>query len=396
MLTFAQPVHAQASNASEPAQPVVAVKSADRAAAREELLLLGFGAASAIPVDPHERDRALVQESVARTCVELGFQTRAMAMANDMTGWRSGMVWSALAIDAAKSDRPDAARTFIRFALATIGSARDWQRDRVRVGVAQAHAWLGEREQAAELEKGVGEPEQGKVRSALAARSKGEEFDAQIESAEKAAATRNFDLTANALDTAVELASKTAGDEKRWERIVALADAAAGGIPRDMHMKAYLRLADARTAQGAKDKARELILRAVKVRDSAKWMPEAEPPMAADIARRLYAVGDSSEARAELERALGVFEASKAKVADVFRAAAIRPAAEAFMAMGDPARAKALFMQAIEEGAANPNARPRAMDLAENCAAIARSGIEVDEAMWTRLREIRSGLTQPW
>ena len=373
--------------------PPAAAKETDP---RERLLILGFDAASAIPESPHAKDRALVQESLGRAAVQVGDTLRAMTIAKEMNGWRSGMVWSELALDAAKSGRADAARTFAKFALNTIGTALQWQQDRVKVRVGQVYAWLGDDAGAAELEKGVGESEQGKVRSSTVARGNGEDFEKQIASAEQAIATRNFDLTVNAFDTCVELAAKSAGDETRWERILALIEKGAGGAPRDIHIKTYLRLADTRVAQGAKDKARELVKRAVVVRDGARWMPESALPLAADIARRLHAVGDNTEARAELDRALSEFEAGKAKVADIFCAGALRPAAEALVIVGDGTRAHAVFAEAIEEGARNPNARPRAMDLAETCAALARSGIPVDDAMWQRLRAIRDGLKDPW
>jgi hypothetical protein len=81
---------------------------------------------------------------------------------------------------------------------------------------------------------------------------------------------------------------------------------------------------------------------------------------------------------------------------DVFRAEARRPAAEALAAMGAVDRAREVFAALIEEGAVNPNARPRAEDLALTAASLARAGIEPDEAMWARLRGIREGLVAPW
>ena len=49
-----------------------------------------------------------------------------------------------------------------------------------------------------------------------------------------------------------------------------------------------------------------------------------------------------------------------------------------------------------EGGALNPNARPRAEDLAQTTASLARSAIEPDAAMGKRRREIRAGLVEPW
>lgn len=386
--------------ATAPAIPAqdAAAAAADRAKAgfRDELLDLGFEAASAIPVKPHDRDRALVQEAVATTAVGIGLQLRAMAYANSIDGWRRGVVYGELALDAAKSNRAEAARTFARFAVDSLGGAKDWQCDLVKVKVAQAMTWLGDDSSAAELEKGVGEPEQGKVRSTRVERGDGADFDEQIAAAERAVATKNFDLTRNALETCVLLAGKSSGREDRWTRIVALCEEASGKTTRDIQLRVFLRLAEVRHAQGSTSGARELVARAVAIREGSRWMADFALPIAADVARTMHRIGDDAAARAELERAIGTFEADKEKIADVFRAGALRPAAEAFAFLGDQARARAIFTEAIEEASRNPNSRPRAMDLAQNCAALARAGIEPDAAMWSRLRAIRSGLDAPW
>lgn len=363
---------------------------------REQLLELGFDAASAIPAKPHERDRSLVQQEVGSTAVELGLVARAMACAKSMEGWRRGVVYGDLAIDAAKAGRTDPARTFAQYAIDSTGSAKDWQRDTVRVKVAQAMVWLGDDAAAGNLEKGVGEPEQGKVRAARVARGNGADFDDQMAEAERLVATGNFDLVRNALATCVELAQRAKGDEARWSRIVALTEGSVGKTARDIQLRAFLRLAEVRMQQGAPERAKELAARAVAIRDGSRWTTDFALPIAADIARTLSRIGDSVGARAEIDRALALFESDKARVADIFRAGALRPVAEALVVLGDSARARTVFETAIEEGALNPNARPRAMDLAQTCASLARAGIEPDAAMWERLRALRAGLVDPW
>jgi tetratricopeptide (TPR) repeat protein len=306
------------------------------------------------------------------------------------------VVYGDLAIDAAKAGRSDAARTFTQYAIDSTGGAKDWQRDAVRVKVAQAMVWLGDDAAAGKLEQGVGEPEQGKVGAAIAARGGTAGFDEQMSAAEKLVATRNFDLVRNALATVTELAREAKGDEARWSRIVALAEDTAGKTARDIQLRAFLRLAEARARQGAPERAKELAARAIAIRDGARWTTESALPLAADIACTLVRIGDPDAARGEIDGALALFESDKAKVADIFRAGALRPVAEALVVLGDAPRARAVFAEAIEEGARNPNARPRAMDLAQTCASLARAGVEPDAAMWSRLREIRAGLAEPW
>jgi len=390
----------QQANAPDAGAAAVASEDAAKQSPRRALLEFGFEAASMIPREPHERDRARVQEVVASTFIAVGEPVRAAACALQIANWRKGSVFGDLAIDCARKGLVDSAKTYARYALEAVAEGRDgvqdWQRDRVRVKAAQAYAWLGDGSKASVLEQGVGEPEMGKVDAVEAAKSDGSDFDARLEVALVAVNTMNFDLTVNAIESAVELAAKSKSDEARWARIVELLGKTRGRIPRDLELKSYLRLADVRIAQGSKDPARALIATATGLRDGARWTPDAALPLSAEIARRLHAIGDAEAARAEIEAGLAGFHAGIDAVTDVFRAEAMRPAAEALAAMGAVDRAREVFAALIEEGAVNPNARPRAEDLALTAASLARAGIEPDEAMWARLRGIREGLVAPW
>lgn len=360
-----------------------------------ELIEFGFEAASRIPVDPHERDRARVQEIVATTALAIGMKTRGMAFANDIANWRKGVIYGELAIDAAKAGRADAVATFSRLARTAVAGAQQWQSDRVLSKLAQAQVWLGKETEAAEIEKAFGEAEKGKVAAVLATRP-GADFDAAANEAERAIATGNFELTANALLICAELAERNDVDEARWSRIMDLVGRAKGKVAREIHIRAYLALADARIARQSPAEARALIDSAKALRDEVRWTPDAELPITADIAWRIAAAGDRAAGLAELDRGLESFIANQDAVADIFRAGALCPAAEAFGALGESTRALEVYRLAVEAGALNPNARPRAEDLAQTAASLARAGIAPDDAMWKRLREIRSGLVDPW
>lgn len=360
-----------------------------------ELLDLGFEAALEIPVNPHERDRARVQEVVATTAFRLGLKTRSAAMANQIANWRKGVVFAELAADAARAGRSEAAETFSRYARNAIAGAQQWQSDRVLAKLAEAQVALGKVSEAIESEKKFGEGEKGKVTAVLAAQSDSD-FDAVLSEAERAIATGNFELTANALEICARLGERSDADAARWSRIESLAANAKGKVAREIHIRAYLRLADARIANKSPEAALALVDLAKALRDEVRWTPDAELPITADIARRLAASGRSEAAVAELEKGIASFAANEKLVPDVFRAGALCAAAEAFAAMGDAPRALEVYRLAVEAGALNPNARPRAEDLATTTASLARAAVEPDAAMWARLREIRAGLTDPW
>jgi len=392
--TLAFSIAPLASAQTATAQAASSVKTSQ--SMQDELLVWGFGAASAIPSDPHLRDKAAAQENVALAAIQLGLTTRAAGFANGMENWRRGSVYGQLAIEAAKAGRADAVKTYATLAEDSLAGAEDWQRDRVLVKLAQAHAWLGDEATAARLEKGVGEAEVGKVAAVNAARAKPEDFDAQLAILAKSIATKDLDVSRNAFEAAAQLAKLAGTDDARWTKIEEAIAGASVKIPRDIKMEALLRLSDVRSELGAKDAAKALIAKAVAMRVGAVWMLDSEVPISASIARRLFAAGDIAGARAELDSGMASFEANKAKLPDVFRAQALCPAAEAFARIGETARAKAVYDMAITESQHNPNSRPRAEDLARICASIARSGIEPDPEMVARIRACVGGLKAPW
>jgi hypothetical protein len=376
-------------------QAAATAESADVKPFQSELLELGFDAATSIPVNPHERDRARVQEVVATTAFRLGLKTRSAGMANQITNWRRGVVFAELAVDAARAGRADAAETFSRYARTAIAGVQQWQSDRVLAKLAEVEVALGKVADALESEKKLGEGEQGKVTAAVAAQA-GSDFDSVLAEAERAIATGNFELTANALEICARLGERADADAARWSRLEALAASAKGKVAREIHIRAYLRLADARIATKSQDAARALIELAKAIRDEVRWTPDARLPIDAEVARRIAAAGDRAGALAELEKGVASFVADEKLVPDVFRAVPLCAAAETFAVLHEPARALEVYRLAVEAGALNPNARPRAEDLATTTASLARAGIEPDEAMWTRLRGIRAGLDDPW
>ena len=70
-----------------------------------------------------------------------------------------------------------------------------------------------------------------------------------------------------------------------------------------------------------------------------------------------------------------------------------RTAADAIF---DDAQARAAFMRALDEGAANPNARPRAEDLVATIVSMADARLALDEVAAAKIAMIRAGLVDPW
>ena len=128
----------------------------------------------------------------------------------------------------------------------------------------------------------------------------------------------------------------------------------------------------------------------------AKWLPEDFVTQMALLGAGECEAGDPDAARKTLDEAMAYFRTNRDSIVDIFRGPPLRLVAKGYATLGDQAKAREIFALAINEGAINGNARPRAEDLAAACADLATTGVEPGEELWARMEEIRAGLRAPW
>jgi hypothetical protein len=375
------------------------------AAWRMALLREAFDAASAIPEEPHLRDKAKAQEWCASAALSLGEVELALEWANAMKTWRQAAMLADIAGWHAERGEMAQMEALAERALSLAPRARDWQQERIRVHVARAYARAGRDARATALSSGVGEPEMGKVEAVVAGRSgPGESpslegtptFDAQLEQADAWIKTLNFDLTRNAAEVCIALYAGCQADPARCVRIERSVAAANATLPPDIRISNLLALARIAVAAGNRDRAMPLVEAAGAVLSSGTWLPEDEIVQVAAVALGKHGIGRSDEARADLARAVALFDKKRDVIVDIYRAAPLRAVAVTQARMGDAAASLTTFLRAIDEGAINPNARPRAEDLTETCVAMVTAGIDPGDAGRARIDSIRSGLVDPW
>jgi hypothetical protein len=144
------------------------------------------------------------------------------------------------------------------------------------------------------------------------------------------------------------------------------------------------------------ENALTLVAEATTIFETIQWAPEFRIPISVELSVLRYQGGQQERARREIDLALQRYQTEHQKIMPTSRAAVLRNIAEAYASMDDPIAAAAAYRQAAMEGAENPNARPRAIDLAATCCSMARFAIEPDEQLWTTLRMSDEGLTHPW
>lgn len=386
-----------ASGASTTADRVELAQAATDQAWRLQLLDFALDVANRVPTQGHERDRARLQELTGLALLDAGMPDRAATCARMIDGWRRGSLLAAIALEQAKrSDKSDDARALATQALAARASTLDWQRERINAMVARVYALLGDDTEANRLEKGLGEPEMGKVAATRAARFPAADFDAQTKMVDEWLATKNFDLVRNAADVSLELYSGNFADATRRSRIEAAVAAANAQLPFDLRIANLLRLSDMAHKHADVTAANAFIDQAQAQCAAAKWLVEDELVQLSAIAGAKARAGNVTGARKDLEAAVAKFDSARGGIVDIFRAQALRPIAEAYALLGDGAMARAVYGRALTDGASNANARPRADDLVLTSISMSRMRIEPDAAMDAQMRAIRDGLVQPW
>ena len=381
---------------------VAALAANPRAApASIELLDIAYAAVSAMPLQPHVKSRSRDQEAVADVWLRLDEPQRALACVEGIADWRRGSGYADYAFWCAQhGDEAEARRTLALAAQIVeqhVGEeSQDWQRDRIRAGIARTWLWLGDTEQAAAFAAGAGAAETGRIAAVASQRAGEAECDAQLAALAECATTRDFDQIRAALEGCARLFDRFYADAARRERVERALTAAWGGLPAQVRIELLAELAGFALEHGDPPTALRLVQDARRQLEGTTWTPDAHVALLAKLAGLRHRAGDAEGARRNADAALAQFTAERARIVDIDRADALRPLAEAYQAMGDTAAALSIYAQAIEEGTQNPNSRPRAEDLSATCCSMALAGVTPDAALWTRLRELRDGLGDPW
>ena len=378
------------------ARPLTAPTIADAPieAYRTALLDLAFDAASAIPMDPHIKDRSRAQEAVVEALFELDQPRTALDRADRIENWRRGLGHADFAYYAVTHDDLDVEPHLV-LAREIAGDTEDWRRDRINVRVARVYAWMGDVETATSLEADDS-AESGTIATVVARRMAPEKFDTLMASLDEMIATNHFDLTRNALHVAAELFDRFFADPERRDRAEERIRTGWAKTPYQVRIELLMTLAESALKHGDAERALALLDDADAIVEETSWTAEFKVPLVARIASVRGRAGDRDGARARLEGALALYDAELRTIANVFRAEALRPVAEAYVSAGDRQAAVAVYRRAVEAGVENPNSRPRALDLSATCISLAMQDIEPDPALAARLAEIRAQLGSPW
>ncbi len=387
---------AQSTLATAPAATVNEVADQPISAFRLELLDVAYDAASAMPVNPHIKNRSRAQEAVVTTCFELNQPARALRYIEGIADWQRGSGYADFAFYCAQHDAVAQAQRTLEQASKIADNAEDWRRDVILVKIARTHALLGRNQEASALEANVVDAEAGKVAEVLALLASDTTFDEQFNALKEVLKGNNFDRIRNALDACVVLFGRFYDNQARRDAVEQAVREALERNVLPVRIDVLSAMADVATARSDRAKALTLIGDAQYLVDHHQWEADDQVALMGKMARLRALAGDAEGARKEILAAMALFQSEQKSIADIYRASALRPIAEAYCALSDMPSAMAVYKKAVVEGAANPNARPRAQDLVSTCCSLAAGGVEPDAELWSLIRRTRGGLQQPW
>ena len=371
---------------------------------RVDLLRQAFAVASSIPEEAHPKDRAKVQAEVLRALLELHQPTVVEELLGRIGNWRRAEVLAVLALYAARNDYdPKLVRSMIARSDRNHPADLDrWRHDRIDANLARALVRIGDDQQAARLESSFEMASQGQVVEEKIHSLKREDVDRVLFQIQRIVEQGQFDQVLNAIDIMVAMHARFYDDPELRSRLQQTIDESAvtGKIPHGIRVRSMLRLVDEAVRQEDLAHARMVADRSLVIFDSIQsvtpFPPEFGISLMGDIARRRAESGDIEGASEQIRAARALYQKEPRLIPDVFRAGAFRPVLAATMVLDRPDEESSMARFVLECGATNPNARPRAQDLARTLVVMALQGEEPGDALLSEIQRIRDGLVAPW
>ncbi len=363
---------------------------------QSKLLSLAFDTATAIPLEPHHKDRARAQEGVAMACIQVDQPARAAEYARKIGNWRRGVAMGELAFHMASQGEKGLAESYLEDASRVAAHEKGWRKDRIRVRIARTRTLLGQLDQAREQMGTAEDLEKPRLVSAAEEKLSDEQFDAKLKELNGWVAKGDYDITRAAVDSMVEILEREYSTASRRKQLVSAITEACRKMPVFVRVDMLLRMVSIGVEHGDRGGAMDLVNQAQEYVDGATWPMRHGMKVKARVAGARFLAGDEKRARRDLDALLDEYRKERQKIVNIYRAESLRPLAEAYQAMGDRSAALEVYKLAVEEGVVNPNSRPRAIDLSATCCSMAVHGVIPDAELWARMQEIRGGLSDPW
>ena len=357
--------------------------------------------ASAFPLEPHIKNRSRAQEGVVQACLELDQPERALRYAELIANWRREGALADYAYYRAERGEIEGLEPLLERTAAAIQELEQagdqaWRRDRLRAKLARVYLLLDQGPRAASFAAGIESSEFCPVAVTAARLLDEAELEKAVAAQTPAIELGDFEQMRGTMYMFADLFGRFYDDPVRRAQSEEQVRLSWRKLPMDMRIDFLLKLADHALEHGDQAKALQLVDEAQSFTEGVDWLPRHLVPLLGRLSGYRFRAGDTARAEREADNALALYLEEREQLPDIFRAETLTPIAESYQVMGATADALKVYRLAVEEGGANPNARPRAEDLAATCCSMAQQEVEPDEALWERIVELREGLVAPW
>ena len=380
---------------SEPRSPAEPAPSAT-SDWRGPLLDQAMRVASSPEGKSHAKIKSRLQRDVAACALEIGMTDRALAIAATIHDWREGEVLALVAQQLVRSGDRDQAKLCIARAADIASRTDGWRKERTQAEIGLALALLGDVDAARRFGGQLPQELTGRVEAELSGQVSLEELDRQCDAYDRAIATGSFDVVRSGIDGYFAVWERVPADPDRRGRAERAIRAALSGLPLDLQIQTRIHLADSLAATGDRTAALAELEAAEKLLGQFQFTNDIRGAIMRDLASAWLRQREPARARPLIVTAVKAYKDAPTAMVDIDRADYLRPLAEALARLGDPDEARAVWTLALEAGAVNPNARPRAEDLCLTCLSMTRAGVRPSDEMNRTVESIRSGLKAPW
>lgn len=382
-------------------KPASAPQDADLPAWRRRLLEVANRAASSVPEKPHHKTRGKLQDLVVMACFDLDQPALALDYARGINDWRRGCGLAEYARYCAANGHPEPIESSLAQAeeiARALNEAGDqaWRRDRILVKVATCRIEMGFPLEAREIEANVEASEALPLFLAKARLLPAEELEAWLAEARLTATSGGFEGRQSVVLAGTELVRRFFAEEPRRKALEEVVRLATGQMPLPVLIDALLGMSAAARQAGDMEGAKRFASEAVDACLLATVTADLKGACLGRSIEALVQAGDNAAANEALQAGLGIYEKERDQLMGIDRADALRGLAQACARLGDTAQATLLYWRVIEEGAENPNARPRSEDLVETLLSMAQVGFEPEPKLFERIEAIATGLRDPW
>ena len=345
------------------------------AAYRTALLDQAYDIASAMPLDPHIKDRSRAQEKVLQAALELDQPSRALRYAEGIANWRRGKGYADYACYMAGHGVTNDMPVLLKKADSIARAAKqEWRRDAVLQRIEQANA--------------LSKPQPSEQPPAT--------FEEKFSEIDAVVLKGNLDDATALVQSCLRLYGEYYTNEAHRNQLRQKIEESWNGLPVFLRLNAFQEMATVALDHQDLGTALQMADDAVAMMAGNTWPVEYSIPQIARFASIRDQAGEPTAAFNDLQKALQTFREQQSEIVDIDRAEALVPLAEAALAMNDPDTARAVYNAALDAAVLNANSRPRATDLSMICVSMAVTGFEPDEALLVKLDRLQEELGDPW